>query len=314
MIRPDISLEHLRTFVAVAEAGGVSAAARRLARPQSAVSYAIMRLEEQLGVSLVDRTAYRAGLTQAGHALLSQISALLRSADDLWAQAEGLSRGLESELVIAIDAMFPPDLLIPALQQLHGAFATLRVRLQAASLEAVHRLVVEGGADMGLAVAPDGAAPGLAQVSICKVELVCVAAPHHPLATLPGPLEPAQLEGWLQLVLSPEAQDEGPDRGVHGLQTWRLNDLSTKRAMLLAGAGWGSMPFHLVSDDLDQGRLVRLNPVRWDGPSGLPRLPMSLVWRADRGLGPGGTWLRDRLLRSGSLDDDRTFPSPSLNR
>lgn len=273
-----------------------------------------MRLEEQFGVTLVDRTGYRAGLTEAGHALLSQTIALLRSADDLWAQAEGLSRGLESELVIALDAMFPLDVLIQALQELHAAFATLRVRLQSASLEAAHRLVREGGADMGLAVAPERPAPELAQAPICKVELVCVAAPHHPLAAMPGSLEPAMLEGWLQLVLSPEAQDEGPDRGVHGLQTWRLNDLSTKRAMLLAGAGWGSMPLHLVREDLDRGRLVRLNPVRWDGTAGLPRLPMSLVWRGDRGLGPAGRWLRDRLIPGGAVDDDRIFPSPSLNR
>lgn len=54
-----LSLDQLRVFVQVADSGSFLAAARKLARAQSAVSYAIATLEEQLGVLLFDRSGYR---------------------------------------------------------------------------------------------------------------------------------------------------------------------------------------------------------------------------------------------------------------
>src|SRR5258708_34043495 len=61
-----MDLEHVRTFVDVADAGGVSAAARRLGVSKSIVSRRLVRLEEELGVQLLARTTRGASLTEAG--------------------------------------------------------------------------------------------------------------------------------------------------------------------------------------------------------------------------------------------------------
>ena len=70
--------------------------------------------------------------------------------------------------------------------------------------------------------------------------------------------------------------------------------------MLLAGLGWGSMPLHIVEDDLATGRLVRLHPASWDGRNRMPRLPVSVVRRRNRAAGLAGRWLFERLAALGT--------------
>src|SRR3546814_4017091 len=74
------SIDQLRIFIAVAEAGSFSAAARRLNRAQSVISYAIANLEEQLGgIALFDRSAHRPALTARSEEHTSELQSLMRS-------------------------------------------------------------------------------------------------------------------------------------------------------------------------------------------------------------------------------------------
>src|SRR5688572_21843779 len=98
-----LTLDQMRTFVAVADAGSFRAAAARLARVQSAVSHAIAGLESQLGVALFDRSGHRPVLTEAGRTLLPDVRAALLKVDGLRARARGLGEGVELQLAIAVD-------------------------------------------------------------------------------------------------------------------------------------------------------------------------------------------------------------------
>src|SRR3712207_9451901 len=102
-----VSLDQLRVFMAVVEEGSFSGAARRFGRAQSAVSYTIATLEQQLGVELFDRTGYRPKLTQAGEVLRGEITEIVSRADRLKSQALAMSRGLEPEIAFVADVMFP---------------------------------------------------------------------------------------------------------------------------------------------------------------------------------------------------------------
>ena len=118
----DPSVEQLRVFLAVVEAGSFSAAARALGRAQSAVTYAVQGLEAEAGVQLFDRSAYRPVLSEAGRALLPCVQAILGAVDGFHAVAGGLSAGLEAELTVVVEAMFPMSRLVGALSELQGSY------------------------------------------------------------------------------------------------------------------------------------------------------------------------------------------------
>ena len=296
------SLDQLRVFTVVAAEGSFSAAARALGRAQSAITYAIQNLELEAGVSLFDRAAYRPSLTEAGRALLPRAQAVLEAAGAFGAVSEGLKSGLESELSLVVEAMFPMARLVGVLGAFQQRFPSVQTRLQIESLGAARDAVVERKADIGLIIPSEGELDVLHLAAVAQIELAAVAAPDHPLARLSreaggAALEPEAMREHLQLVFSDRStRGRWPDRGVVARRTWRLADLGAKHSMLLAGLGWGSMPMHIVEEDLRQGRLVRLTPASWDGGGGLPRLPLAAAYRRDRVLGQAGGWLFERLV------------------
>src|SRR5215475_15292890 len=131
-----LTLDQMRTFVAIADTGSFRAAATRLARAQSAVSHAIANLEGQLGVALFDRSGHRPVLTAEGRALLADMRAILLKVDGVRARARGLGEGLELALAIAIDPQFPLELAASALKDLAVAYPSVGVRLLSTPLGA----------------------------------------------------------------------------------------------------------------------------------------------------------------------------------
>ena len=129
MALDSLTLDQLRVFEAIAETGSFSAAARKLRRAQSAVSYAVGNLEAQLGVALFERAGQRPVLTEAGRSLLSDARAIALKVDGLRARARGLQQGLETELALVVDVMFPMAVLVAALDEFRQVFPTVGVRL-----------------------------------------------------------------------------------------------------------------------------------------------------------------------------------------
>src|ERR1700720_3789650 len=102
-----VSLDQLRTFIAAADEGSFSAAGRRRRRAQSVVSQTMANLEGQLGVKLFDRSGHLPVLTDQGRALLADARAVTGDIDLLKARAKNFARGLEPELSVAVDVVFP---------------------------------------------------------------------------------------------------------------------------------------------------------------------------------------------------------------
>src|ERR1700746_2420094 len=109
-----LTLDQIRIFLAVADAGSCSKAAKRLNRAQSAVTYGIQKLEAQFGIPLFDRTAYRPALTEAGGALLPRVGRIAEGKNAFRDAARSLASGLEAELTIVLDSMFPMSAVVEA--------------------------------------------------------------------------------------------------------------------------------------------------------------------------------------------------------
>lgn len=298
-----LTLDQLRAFVAVAEAGSFRAGAGRIARVQSAVSHAIGNLEATLGVTLFDRSGHRPGLTQEGKALLADARAILLKVDSLRARARGLGEGVELGLSIIVDTLFPLPVVAAALRDLRGSYSTVAVRMEVAPMGAPFAALHEGRCTFGITVGSDFREPRIQLEALTALPFVAVVAPTHPLAGMTS-LTMADLVEHVQVVLEdPTPLSEGRDFGVLSPDTWRVTTQDAKHGLILGGLGWGRLPLWLVARDLAEGRLVRL-PVSALGRDGEVMVEAYLAHRTDQPLGPAAMALRQALLRHANQTGD----------
>jgi DNA-binding transcriptional LysR family regulator len=288
-----VSLDQLRTFIAAADEGSFSAAGRRLGRAQSVVSQTLANLEGQLGVQLFERGGRYPVLTADGRALLADARAVAASVDLFKARARGLACGLEPELSVVVDVMFPTRVLTCAVAAFQTEFPNTPLRISVEGLGAVIEPVLEGRCDFGIRGSLPINPPELSSEHLLGIRYQMVASPSHPLAAHPDPIPTRLLAQHVQLVLSDRSRmTDGQDLGVLSQRTWRLSDLGAKHAFLLAGLGWGGMPLHVVEADLTGGALV---PLVLEDLDVSARMAMSATYRTDSPPGPAGRWLIDRL-------------------
>ena len=293
MSQDPATLDQLRVLLAIAETGSFSAAGRRLNRVQSAVSHAVGAMEDQFGAPLFDRSTRRPVLTPTGESVLAIARDVCARADGLRQLAAAIRQGEEPVVSVSIDVLYPSKALAAACREFAAAWPAVQLRLYTDILGAVSEMVRDGTCAFGV-VGPAGDLRGLVAHHLGAIRMYAVVAPSHPLAAVPAPIATARLAEEVQIVLSERAAvDETPDQGVLSTRTWRVHDLQTKRFLLLEGLGWGNLPEGLVTEDLDAGRLIRIQPAPWAAEGQL--LPLSVVMRPEIPLGPAGRWLMGRL-------------------
>lgn len=302
MSAPAITLEQLSVFVAVADASSFSGAARSLHKVQSAVSYNIKSLEEQLGVQLFERSTRHVALTDEGRVLLEEARAVTAGATQLSAMAAQFGRGVEAHVDVAIDIVYPSRVFARVAAEFRRRFMGVHLRISSAMLGSVFRDLESGAIDIGLTGMPD-LPRGVVGIHSGSAPMVAVVAPEHPLARIDGPIPSPVLEQHLQLVIS-DPTESSRDRDFHVLspRTWRLTDMAMRRELLLEGVGWGRMPISWVEQDLQQERLVRITPEVWAAK--VPAIEMRVVHRADTMPGPAASWLAREISREGKAWED----------
>ncbi len=289
----NITLEQVRVFLTVIEEGSFSAAARRLAKTQSAISHGIAVLERELGFAIFDRSGRTPVLTPAGCALTRDARAIARQVVEFQAHARSIARGVEAEVSIAIDAFFPNSAVIDAIREFRTEYPRVPLLIRTELLGAVEESVRSGACSLGIAGPLQGSAAVLPRTVIGETKMVTVVAAGHPLASETQPVPHSVAEMYPQLVLTDRSNlTRGYSVGWLGGETWRIADVGTKHEFLLAGLGWGYMPWHRVEGGLQAGRLVRLQLADWPES----RLhPFHVIHRPDEPPGPAARWILERL-------------------
>ena len=290
-----VTLDQLRTFIAAVDEGSFSAASRKLRRAQSVVSQTLANLEAQLGVKLFDRSARYPRLTEAGRSLLADARAVADNIDGFKARARAIREGLEPELSVVVDVMYPMEALTRAALHSRETYPHTPLRLYVEALGGVVKLVLEGSCSVGvigsLPIVPDE----LQSEPLVDVPFVTVVSASHRLAAVRGVVSASRIAKEVQLVLTDRtALSEGKSFGVLSPLVWRLADLGAKHAFLKAGLGWGHMPVHMVKADLDSGALVR---IRVQGNPRYVNMAMKFVFRKDAPPGPAGRAFIAQLKR-----------------
>lgn len=293
-----ITLDQFAVFVAIVEEGSFAAAARKLGRAQSAITYAIQKLENQSGVTLFDRSNYRAKLSEEGRALFPRIQRVMNGYNDFRVQAMSMTQGNEAELNLVVGNLLPLSMFTEALIAFKDAFPMVHLRVNSVPVQDVSERLLKDQAKLGLTFNHPGFGAVLDSRVVTETDLIVVVAAGHALTKEKGPISPEILKDHLQIVVSnPNADRSGPSFGIIGINQWRVNEAQLKHSLILAGIGWGSMPFPMVESDIAEGKLVALTPQEWDGMNRMPRLTCIVATKRDAVLGPGARFLWEKLAK-----------------
>ena len=153
----NLDMTTLRSFLAVADQGGVTRAAGMLNLTQSAVSMQIKRLEEMLGLALFDRTGRRIALTGNGEQLLSYARRMVELNDEIVVRLTDVVYQGEIVLGVPHDIVYP---VIPrVLKAFNAAFPRVNVKLRSSSTVKLHEALRKGEVDLILTT-EQAAGPG----------------------------------------------------------------------------------------------------------------------------------------------------------
>ena len=281
-----VTLDQLRTFIAAVDEGSFSAAGRKLRRAQSVVSQTLANLETQLGIKLFDRSARYPRLTEEGRSLLPDARAVADDIDGFKARAQAMREGLEPELAVAVDVLYPMDSLTRAAAHSGKTYPHTPLRLYVEAMGGVIKPVIDRECSIGIIGSLPFVTDELQSEPLIDIQFVSVVSPSHPLASRRGVIPASALSKHVQLVLSDRSVlTKGRDFGVLSPLTWRLADLGAKLAFLRAGLGWGHMPLHMVKADLEEGTLTK---IRVEGLARDVLMAMRAVFRKDAPPGPAG--------------------------
>jgi len=153
----NLDMTALRSFVTVADAGGVTKAAGILNLTQSAVSMQLKRLEEGLGLSLLDRSARQIGVTAQGEQLLSYARRMLALNDEAYQMLTAQDYEGEITLGVPHDIIYP--YIPPVLRKIAADFPRMQVRLVSAPTKRLREIFGRGEVDL-IVTTEDQTGPG----------------------------------------------------------------------------------------------------------------------------------------------------------
>ncbi len=250
-----ITLEQWQTLIAVVDAGGYAKAAEALDKSQSAVSYAISRLEERLGIAVFKIEGRKAVLTPAGKALYTQAQSLLESARLTEELARHYRSGSVAQIRLAVDIIFSETLTLAALSRYAEEAPFVRIEILDSALSGTDEALLSG--EVELVISPR-IPPGFFGDPLMRVRFVAVAHPEHPLHQLGRPLTLDDLRRHRQLVVR-DSGSRRMDVGWLGAeQRWTLSHMSTSIRCACAGLGFAWYPELKIRDSLQQGLLKPL--------------------------------------------------------
>jgi DNA-binding transcriptional LysR family regulator len=286
---PKTSLEQWRVLQAIVECGGFAQAATALHRSQSAISYAVARLQEQLGVALLVLEGRRMKLTEAGEALLRDARSLLDAASKLERRARSLRDGWEPEVRLAVDGLCPTAPLLDALAEFAARCPASRVQLHEEILSGAEEALLRGEVDLAVV---NRVPPGFLGDRIAEAEFIAVAAPDHPLHRRDAPLHADDLAAYTQAVVRDSGARQPRDEGWLGAaRRWTVGNPETAVAMVHAGLAFAWLPRHRIAESLAAGTLIPL-PL---ASGARYRSALYLVVADESGAGPATRALADCL-------------------
>ena len=215
-----ITIDALKVLDAIDRKGSFAGAASELFRVPSAISYTVQKLEEDLNVSIFDRSGHKAVLTSAGRYLLEEGRSLLEAAENLAHTTRQVAQGWETRLRIGFNSLLPAECLFPAIQDFHQLGVPVDVQIIeevfAGAWDALQSRRVDMVVGADLLSKPAGA---VATNPLGEVPFVSAVGAEHPLASETGPLAEADIAQYPAAVAADTSRSLPPGHaGIFRLQ------------------------------------------------------------------------------------------------
>ncbi len=286
------TLEQWRMLKAVVEHGGFVQAAEAVHKSQSTINHAVHKLQDRLGLPLLEVKGRKAYLTDAGALMLRRAEQLLEQAALLEDVAESLAEGTEAEICVAVDEVYPHAFLANALQAFSVAFPNTRVQLRETVLSGGPEQLLAGEVDLLVA---SEIPRGFIGAPILRAEFIAVAHADHPLHHFGRELSLRDLQQHRQIVIRDSARGSGTDAGWLGAeQRWTVSHVATSADMIARGMGFAWLPRSRVEAALDAGILREL-PL---GEASRRYTELHLVYADRDAAGPAALRLGELLSRA----------------
>lgn len=253
-----VTLKQWKMFHAVVESGTFSEAAELLHISQSAISYTLGKLQDQLGIPVLKIEGRKAQLTPEGYELLERSRHLVREAIELEMYAENLRNGWGLDVRLAVDQNFPTPLLMAALRKVAELECNMKVSLIEMDTSEAGKCLSERKVDLAIThLIPSG----FNGSPLIEVEYVAVAHPDHSLFKLGRQVITSDLATHVHIVVAASKEDCYSDEGMPAVgrrQRWNVNNVETAVSALREGMGYAWLPRHRVEGWLAKGVLAVL--------------------------------------------------------
>lgn len=274
-LKKTLPLDTLQILDVLQREGTYSSASAHLNRSVSALSYQIQKLEDELGILILDRSGHRAVFTQVGQMLVENGRQLLAGSDELINQIQRFSSGWESELFVSYDGIIGQDIALSLIADMATECST-QLYVQEDILSGGWEALISGKADILISSIPNIELPNTVNSkTIGRVEMIWVAAKNAPILKEPNPLSESTRREHTIIAVADTAKS-APKITKNILlnqKTSTVSSMSSKLTAIQRNLGIGTLPKQLITSELEAGSLVEIGHAR--------TVDIVLAWQID---------------------------------
>jgi DNA-binding transcriptional LysR family regulator len=259
----NVTLDQWKALISVVDSGGYEKAAEVLNKSQSSVTYAVQKLQSQLGVKAFEVKGRKAVLTPTGQFLYRRARARVEEADATERAARKLSAGWEAEIGLAVEVAFPTWLLLQCLDRFGAESPHTRIEVIESVLGGTSEALLLGQAQIAITgMLPQGFIGDL----LMPIRFLPAAHPDHPLHKLGRPVTMQDMQAHRHLVVRESSVKRATKPRLEASQRWTVSHMSTSIEAASKGFGYGWYPEYRIRDEIAAGLLKPL-PMREGGDS-----------------------------------------------
>jgi len=275
-----MNLKDLKYLVALADTGHFGRAAERTFVSQPTLSAQLKKLEEYLGVKLVERHPRNVRLTDVGKQIVARARRMLNEGEEIVALARHNTDPLAGKLKVALIPTIGPYLLPRVMQKLRKALPNLGLMLYEHQTEELLRRLKDGELDLGIIALPAAEQEGLESRELYQ-EAFTVALPNGHALAQRSSIKVADLKGQTLLLLEDghclrdQALEVCSRVDVREAEDFRATSLETLRHMVVAGLGVTLLPELAVESPFGAQRGLTIRQFAKPAPT----RTVGAVWR-----------------------------------